>query len=293
MKIILSLLLLLFTNISYSNTFKVIIPFTPGGGTDFIFKHLQQYVKDTHHINLVPIYKPGAEGTIGLVSLSETNDDESIIGLATISSIVAYKNKFPNSNFAYISLLGKTSMALVSSNKSGITNFNELESEIKTGSNKRNFGYGSPAQKLLLTQLFLLNNNKISNFIPYKGSSPLINDLIGGHIDVAFLPLLTVKNHSDSKKLMILANTLDDTTVNLNKRYPKWISTEGFVILLPNNVNNAVLTKWSQIIKSYIENKETVLFFKNNFIEETKFGKDEIEKSINNIQKFIKENQID
>jgi tripartite-type tricarboxylate transporter receptor subunit TctC len=280
----------LLTSISiFAQPMKVIIPFPPGGGTDIAFKHFQKYAEETHGITIVPTYKPGADSLIGLGAIAESKPDSMTLGFATVAGLATHKSKYPDYQFAYVSMISKSTMAVITHPNSGIKTINDLESEIKASKITKSFAFGAPAQKIALSQLFLHNKTPSPDFIPYKGANPLINDMLGGHIDVAVVPLNVVKSQIDSKKIVLVATTAKINSVtNLYKRYPNWESNDGFVIVLPNNVNTEVYTFWSNLTQKYLINPLTLEYFTTEYLEPTTFGPATVKANVDSALKNIK-----
>jgi tripartite-type tricarboxylate transporter receptor subunit TctC len=274
---------------SDKNSVKMIIPFPPGGGTDIAFKHFQKYIEETSGLVIIPTYKPGADSLIGLSEIAAAKNNGSTIGFVTIAGIATYKNKYPDYQFDYISMISKPTMAVITHTNSGIKTINDLEVEIKAKKITKSFAFGAPAQKIALNQLFLHNKTTPPDFIPYKGANPLLNDLLGGHIDVAVVPLNIVKSQIDSKKIVLIATTVKiNETTDLYKRYPNWESNDGFAIVLPNNTNTEVHIFWGNLIQKYLTDTSTVEYFTTEHIEPSKFGPATLKAHVDSAIKNVK-----
>lgn len=264
--------------VSFSETLTTIIPFAPGGGADIAFRHFQKYA-DQKGITLVAKYKGGADGLIGMKEL-ELSPPDSTIGFATVAAVAEHRKKNPSYQFEYISVVKTSVMALVTHQTSKLKTLDELESSVKKVSSI-SFAYGSLSQKSSIDQfLQFANANQNTLKIPYKGSGPLVTDLIGGHVDIAFLPMSVVKTFIDEKKLILLAVTLKKQTSDfkaipvLNKKYSNWVNTDGFCILLPQSASSEAVSRWSSIVQNYIINPRVLSDFSAEYSENTTFGKD-------------------
>jgi tripartite-type tricarboxylate transporter receptor subunit TctC len=282
-------LLITFTNV-YASAVKpivAVIPFAAGGGADIAFRHFQKYV-EKKGVLITPVYKGGAEGLIGMKEL-ETSSVDSTIGFGTVAAVAEHRNKNKSYQFEYISIVKTSVMALVTHPNSKIKTLNELESSVKRNIS-RSFAYGSPSQKISIDQ-FLKFNNAVPNIItvPYKGSGPLINDLLGGHVDIALMPMSVVKAHIDNKKLTLLAVSLtkDLSYFNnipvLNKRYSTWTNTDGFCIMLPQGASSTTVAFWSSLVHSYITDSQIIFDFELEHSESTTFGNVYMKKIVDNI----------
>ena len=72
---------------------QVIIPFTPGGSIDINFKYMQRYAAQ-QKINLIAVYRPGAEGVIGLNKLVDACTDGYCLGFTNLSSVAMHRFYF-------------------------------------------------------------------------------------------------------------------------------------------------------------------------------------------------------
>ena len=285
-KLILSSIILV-PVVSFSETITTIIPFSPGGGADIAFRHFQKYA-DQKGITLVAKYKGGADGLIGMKEL-EFSPPDSTIGFGTVAAVAEHRKKNPSYQFEYISVVKTSVMSLVTHQTSKLKTLDELESSVKKVSSI-SFAYGSPSQKSSIDQLLqLANANQNTLKIPYKGSGPLVTDLIGGHVDIAFLPMSVVKTFIDEKKLILLAVTLRKpmsefkTIPVLNKKYSNWVNTDGFCILLPQSANSETVFRWTSLVHGYINDPTVISDFTADHSESTTFGKDFMKKIVDTI----------
>ena len=287
-KIFVLISFLFFNSLSFADVNKVIIPFSPGGGSHIMFTHLQQYALEKRNITLTPVFLPGADTVIGMNSLAESKPNGLTLGFVTIAALATYKIKEPNYEFDYISMSGKTVMAVVASKQSGITNIVDLEQAIKNPNKETNFGYGSPSQKYSLIQLFDKNNSNPRNLIPYKGAAQLTNDLVGGHIDIAIVPWSVVQSQVESGKLVLIAGTSPEHKTNLYKRYKNWESIDGFAIVFPKDIPPIVHSQWEILMNEYLSDPQTIDDFKKLSIESIKFGPAVLSQHVNQAIKQIK-----
>jgi tripartite-type tricarboxylate transporter receptor subunit TctC len=258
----------------------VVIPFTPGGGVDQTFRHLQKYAQEKN-IQLVALYKPGAEGLIAMHELAGMPADGYHISLATVGVLAYHNIKQPTEEINVITGIRESVGAFVTHPNSQIENIVDLENAIKNKSNIK-FGYGAPTQKLMIEQLIECVTQKSRVLmVPYKGSGQVLNDLLGGHIDVAQMPLSVIKPQLDSGKLKLLAvtkqkvNEFPNIPV-INHRYAKWKDFDGFVIVTPAKINADALIFWETFLKNYVGNLQVQKEFNNEFTTALPFGAEHI-----------------
>lgn len=283
--LLLTTLFCLTVNAQAKDSIKVIIPFAPGGGTDIVFRHLQKYAEQ-QNINMVAIYKPGAEGLIGMTELANTTDNNTIL-IGTVATHATYLIKNPEYKFEIVSGLRESVFAFVVSTNSKVNTLDELE--VATKENKVNFAYGAPAQKLIIDQFIsYIKPNTLPTMVPYKGAGPAIQDVLGGHVDVAVVPMFVIKSQIESNKLKVLAVTAKKSWPeisnfpNLNKKYKNWESYDGFILTLPKNSSKETIEFWRTFIRKYLQDPNTQKDFINDLTEPVEFGTESVTRIIDN-----------
>lgn len=262
----------------------VVIPFAPGGGVDQTFRNFEKYA-DTKGIKMNSVYKPGADGLIGMTEIASAPSDGYTVSFGTAGTLAVLAIKKPDIKVTPITGIANSVTAFVVSPKTNINNFADLESAIKNGSSLK-FGFGAPGQKMVLEQLFdLAKASKKPIMVPYKGGGPVVVDLVGGHIDVAAVPISLVKIHIDSGALRIVAvsdpaKDYPNATL-ITKKYPSWEDTDGFAFILPGNVDAAIVNTWSKILEQYMNDPSVREYYAKNYTQMYPFGP----KTINKVTK--------
>jgi hypothetical protein len=257
------LLLCLFLSFNVMAETKVIMPFGQGGGVELSLKHIEKYLNE-RNITFISIYKPGAEGLIGLQELSKSPKDGSVIGYTTIGSVSnAIKSDL---NFEYITATRKFTSVLVTNPKTNIKNYTQFESNLQSGK-PYSFGYNTPAQLLFIDQLLQKNKPKTEVVkAPYKSVNNVLTDLIGGQTDFAILPYAVVKEHIDSGKLVILGSTSTlhnyPKLVNFDKKYSDWYDIAGYCFVAPKGTPKEVIVYWQNLIGDYMKDPKMIEEFK-------------------------------
>jgi tripartite-type tricarboxylate transporter receptor subunit TctC len=269
---------------------RVIIPFPPGGGADSAFRHLQKY-SEKRGINLLAVYKPGADGLIGMNDLRNSLNDGYTLAFATISTAAIHKIKNSDYEFDYVSIVRSSVMAIVSGNSFQIKNLDDFEITVRS-SPALTFGYGSPSQRQFWRQYFnYIGLTSESILVPYKGSSPAIQDVIGNHVSFIVVPYSIAKTNIDSGKLNLIAlssrNLWADTTSNLTKKYPNWQSIEGFIIMLPANTPENMRTFWIKFIQTYLSDLDVLKDFKAEFTEIDIVGPEHAKTRVADVARYL------
>jgi tripartite-type tricarboxylate transporter receptor subunit TctC len=278
----------------YSKPVTVVIPFAPGGGVDQTFRNLQKYAT-TKGITLNPVYKPGAEGVIAKRELIGMPEDGFHLSVTTAGVIANYRMTNPETDVVPITAIRDSIMVFVAHPSSNINTFDELEKSVKDGK-KISFGFGAPGQRMVLEQFFsFVKPNVMPLLVPYKGGAPVVADLLGGHVDVAAVPLSIVKNHIDSGKLKLLAigartkiDGLPDDATLIKVKYPKWEDPDAFAMVVEKGTDPAAIKFWSDFMRDYMNDSTVRKEFTNEWTIPAEFGSKAVEKMIELSTKNIK-----
>ena len=240
---------------------NVIIPFAPGGGADSTFRHIRQYAS-ANGITMVPTYKPGAEGMIGVTSLHEATPDGYTIGVIPATTITLYEIANPFKPVTTITGIRGGIGAYIARLDPTLKTFDDLVRVLRSGTEIK-LGYGAQGQKMMLEQLIeVIPPTTPPLLVPFKGGNPVVLALLGGYIDVAWVPYIVAQSQVESGKLRLLAvtgNRLDEypTTPVLNTNYKGWQEFDGQGISAPPNVSKEALEFWSTFFNKYLSDAQT------------------------------------
>jgi tripartite-type tricarboxylate transporter receptor subunit TctC len=210
------------------------------------------------------------------------------MSVTTAGVIANYRITNPETDVVPITAIRDSIMVFVTHPGSNINTFDELEKLVKDGDGKNvSFGYGAPGQQMVLEQFFSFAKPAIKPLlVPYKGGSPVVVNLLGGHIDVAAVPLSLVKIHIDSGKLKLLAigaktkiEGLPDVTL-VKAKYPKWEDPDAFAVVVEKGTDPNAIKFWSEFMKGYINDAAVKKEFTAEYTVPAEFGSSAIEKMI-------------
>jgi tripartite-type tricarboxylate transporter receptor subunit TctC len=175
-----------------SRPVRFVVPFPPGGATDIIARVLAQKMSEAWAQPVVVENRAGAAGAIGSDAVAKAAPDGYTILMGTTSTHAvnpAINPKLPYNNladFAAVTLVATFPNVLVA-HPSTANSLPELIAALKQNPGKYNFGSSGAGSSTHLTgELFKLMTQTDTNHIPYKGTGPLLNDLMAGHVAFAF-----------------------------------------------------------------------------------------------------------
>jgi len=192
----------------------MIVPFTPGGGTDIMARLVADKLGRGLGQPVVVENKAGAGGTIGteLAARSEPNGYTLMMGsVSTISinpSLYKKLNINPIKDLAPIGLFASTPSVIAVPNNLPVNTLQELIAYAKTNPGKVNFGSaGSGTSHHLAGELFKQQAGVDAQHVPYKGSAPALLGLMRGDVQFLIANMPSLKPAIDGKQIKPLALT--------------------------------------------------------------------------------------
>lgn len=184
---------------------RVVVPFTPGGGTDLVARMISQKLTERNGRNFVVDNRPAVDGIVGTEIVAKSPADGYTLILVSSSHAinVALGRKLPYDtlkDFAPIAHTANQQLILVSHPSVAAKSVRELVALAKSAPGSLNYGSSSNASALPMELFKAMTDTKIQH-IPYKGSGPMLTDLIGGQIQLSIAPALAAIPHARSGKL--------------------------------------------------------------------------------------------
>ena len=239
-----------------AQTLKIVVPFTPGTGMDTIARVVAPRLSEKLGQPVVVQNQPGASGNIGADAVAKSNADGYTILMGANTMLMAsqmYKSVSfdPVKDFSAVSMAAYGSLMLVAHPKTGIKSVADLVNQVKAKPGSVSFGspgVGTPHHMAM--ELFKLETNTFMLHVPYRGSAGYTQDLLGGELNVGFLPVHIAQGFVKNGRLNALA-------VGSPKRHPvapevptfdemgvKRIDVDlWYAFFVPSKTPNAVVTR--------------------------------------------------
>ncbi len=192
---------------------RIIVPFSPGGGTDTIARTLGAAMSQDLGQTVIVENKPGAGTVIGTDTVAKSAPDGTTILIATFAHAVnpSLRSKMPfdtEKAFDPVVLIGRSPNILVVPASSPYKNIKELVAAAKADPGKLTFasqGVGTSAH--LAGELFNNLAGVTMTHVPYKGAGPALNDLLGGQVNMMFATATAAAPLIESGKVRALGVT--------------------------------------------------------------------------------------
>ena len=173
-----------------SRPIRVVVPYTPGGITDVVTRIVAQEVSKGVGQTLLIDNRPGANSILGVDILSKATADGYTVG-AVIAAHAANQTLYPKlpyhsvKSFEAVSLLATAPLIVCATNSLAAKDAKELVALAKAKPGALSFassGVGAAAH--LTTELLMSSMGIKMVHVPYKGTAPALQDLIGGQIQL-------------------------------------------------------------------------------------------------------------
>jgi len=193
---------------------RIVVPFAAGGTSDVLARLIGEKLQVAIKQTVVIENKAGAGGVIGADAVAKSPADGYTILLGTISSHAinpALQPKMPynaTTDFAHVILLGSISNVLLVGASQPWKTVPEFIAAAKAKPGEISFASaGQGSSQHMSGEMFKLLAGADLTHVPYKGSAPAIQDVIGGQIPASFETVTVAAPHIQSGKVRALAVT--------------------------------------------------------------------------------------
>lgn len=194
-----------------SKPIKIVVPFAAGGATDVLARVLAEKMTVGLGQPMVIDNKPGAAGIIGTDAVAKAAPDGYTLLLGLSNSMLT--NQFlytrlpysPERDIAPVYQIAIAPLVLVAHPSVPVSNGPELLKYIAANKGKVAYGsYGTGAYPHLAGAYMSQSQNADMSHVAYRGEAPMVQDLLGGQIQIGFASALQVKAHIEAGKLKAL-----------------------------------------------------------------------------------------
>src|SRR6266700_1223491 len=193
---------------------RYIVPFAPGGTTDILGRMVATGLAASLGQPVIVENKPGQAGSIGAAELARAAPDGYTLGGGTISSHAINVTLYPKlpydplKDFAPITMLATLPNLLIVHPSLNVNSVGELIELLKANPDRYSFGSaGNGTSQHISGEMFKIMAGVSMQHIPYKGSGPMIPDLLAGTISMSFENITTAFPPVKAGRLKALAVT--------------------------------------------------------------------------------------
>jgi tripartite-type tricarboxylate transporter receptor subunit TctC len=254
-----------------SRPVRMIIPFSPGGASDFIGRILQPKLSEALGQQVVAENRPGASGNIGVETAAHATPDGYTFLLGNVSAMGINPSMFPNfpirstRDFIPITLVVDVPGALGVNGALPVSNLKEFIEYAKQRPGKLNYGsagYGS-AQRMAF-EFFMSKAGLKMVHVPYKGGAGASTvATISGEVAATMVTTASLVPHAHSGKIKVLAvvakkriPALPDTPTMVELGYPELSLGSWQGIYVPKGTPRPIVDKLFKVITRVVHDPE-------------------------------------
>ena len=245
----------------------LVVPYPPGGGVDAMARVVAAKLSDAFQQQVIVDNKPGAGGTLGtrLVAHAAPDGYTLLLGhTGTMSidpSLYVHAGYDPRKDFAAIGLVASMPVALLANPSFPAKSVAEFIALAKKEPGKLNLGTAPIGTGGYMSAEHFKSVAGIDvAIIPYKGSAPVINDLLGGHVPVALSVLPPALGNIQAGKLRAIAVTskkrfslLPDVPTFDESGLPGFEAVLHYGLLAPTGTPKEIVDKLSAELRKLVD----------------------------------------
>jgi tripartite-type tricarboxylate transporter receptor subunit TctC len=252
-----------------SSTVKIIVPNPAGGTADALPRIIGDALSNVWKQAVIVENRPGAAGNVGAESFSRAPADGYTLLASPPTTLAINQSLYKKLNydptkFKPITILASSPNVLIINPKLGVSTVKELVE--KARADPGGIAYGSQgigATSHLTTALFETMAGVRFNHVPYRGTAPAMNDLVGGHILFMFDNLSSSLPQHQAGALKIIAVCtperspyLPDVPTMSEAAVPGFVSIAWFGLVAPPDTPDAIVAKISKDVVDVLKTEE-------------------------------------
>ena len=245
---------------------RIVVGFAPGGGTDILARVVGQKLATMWNVTVLVENKAGASGMIAADYVAKQPADGNTLLMAHINShaiapaLVPKMNYNAVTDFSPISMVGITPNLLICNEKQPARTVKDLVDLCKKNPGKISFGSaGNGSAQHLALEMFKLAAGIDALHVPYKGSGPMLTDLIGGQINYSFDTMTAATPHVKGGKAIAIAQTrakraksYPNVPTMIESGFPGFDATTWYGLVGPAKMPTAMVKRMNEDINKVL-----------------------------------------
>lgn len=194
-----------------SRPLRVIVPFPPGGGTDFVMRALAPHLSDQLGQPVLVDNRAGAQGVVGTQLLARSSNDGHTLGIVDAATAIAPALVSPPPfdvarDFAPVAILVEQPFLVALHPSVPAASMAAFVALVRASPGKYNYGSGSASSHV--TQAMFYSTARLDlTHVPYRGNGPLMAAFLGNEVQVSFTGPAAVLPQVRAGKLRLVAVT--------------------------------------------------------------------------------------
>ena len=250
---------------SYPNKpIRVIVPLAAGGQTDVVARLLTQKLAESFKQSLVVDNRSGGGGSVGTeIAVRANPDGYTMLVVASTYAANAALHKLPHdpvNDVTPIVFLGDTGFVVAVHPSVPVKSIKELIAYDKSNPGKLNYGSGGAGSTShLATELFNQMAGIQVAHVPYKGSGPALNELIGGQVQLVTIgmPMAIPQMKTNRVRGLAVTTAKRSSAVPdlpaLSEIIPGYEATSWFAVFGPKGLPQDIAARWNSEVNRILQ----------------------------------------
>lgn len=258
---------------------RLVVPFPPGGTADLLGRVVGRRLGDLYGKSMVVENRPGASGHVGAAEVARAAPDGYTLVVGTIGIHAAHKmykklSYNPAADLEAVTILAELANLLIVHPGVPVKSVEELVALARAKPGSLNFGSAGPGSSThMVAELFILATRVKLTHVPYKGSGPALNDLMGGQIQLMFENFPTALPLVRGNRVRALAVTgarreagLPEVPTAAETVAPGYAATSWFTLAAPRGLPAGLVDKIQSDLKRALSTPEASEDFRSQGI---------------------------
>jgi len=244
----------------------LIVPYPPGGGMDAMGRMVAQKLSHALGQQVIIENRPGAGAVIGTRAAAKAAPDgHTLVIMDTGASLPIYAGYDVNRDFAPVGLIASTPIVVMAHPSLPVKSLADVIALAKKEPGKLTAGTPPPPTiNYLAAELFKSMTGTEITIVLYKGTGPLTNDLVGGHVALGFDTILPARSNIDAGNLHAIAvagharsAALPDVPTAAESGLPGFEASIYYGLSAPSGTPRPIIDRLNKELRSMMESEET------------------------------------
>jgi len=248
-----------------SRPITLIVPYPPGGGVDAMGRRVAQKLSPALGQQVIIENRPGAGAVIGTrAAANAAPDGYTLVMMTTGVSLPVHAGYDVNNDFAPVGLIASTPIMVMAHPSLPVKSLADVIALAKKEPGKLTAGTPPPPTiNYFAAELFKSMTGAEITIVLYKGTGPLTNDLVGGHVAVGFNTILAARSNIEAGNLRAIAvaaharsAALPDVPTAAESGLPGFEATFYYGLSAPAGTPRPIIDRLNKELRSTIESEE-------------------------------------
>ena len=240
-----------------SKPVTLVVPFAPGGSSDVISRFVGQKLSEMWKQSVIIDNKAGGGGQIAMSGVARAAPDGYTLILGHIGTLAVNPSMFEKLSYDYkkefkpVAMLAVVPSAIAVNPALPINNVKDLIAYAKANPGKLNYGSAGNGSAGHLAMEYFKDITKVdAQHVPYKGTGPMLTDLLSGQTQITYNGVLPLVPHAKAGKLRVIAvgspkrlAILPDAPTIDESGFPGFETSQWYGVLAPAATPPAIIAK--------------------------------------------------